>query len=334
MLGGRKAQTTSWSVQKPASSLSGASKPNGSATTTNPLDNVTATKAFDMIYELRLSDELLHSNGFPRPAERAGWALIHRTHAKARPNNPLDRYCARCGTIFNIAHFDDDTVVDACNYHAKSPGFLRGSNINAHRCCQQPSGSPGCMYANHHVTDYVDTDRLTGFVRTFARNAGGTEAYRATRDADIFALDCEMCYTTQGLELTRVTVVNFAQRTVYDALVRPDNKVIDYNTTYSGITAQMLEREQRTLRDVQAVLLSMFHARTVLIGHSLDSDLKALRLIHDVVVDTSVLYPHKMGPPKKRALKTLCIENLGRIIQESGEWWFSGVHVLWAWIVY
>lgn len=80
----------------------------------------------------------------------------------------------------------------------------------------------------------------------------------------------------------------------------------------------MLRNESRTLRDVQAVLLSMFNSKTVLIGHSLESDLKALKLIHDVVVDTSILYPHKMGPPQKRALKTLCIENLKRIIQEDG----------------
>lgn len=66
------------------------------------------------------------------------------------------------------------------------------------------------------------------------------------------------------------------------------------------------------------MLLSMFHSRTILIGHSLESDLKALKLIHGVVVDTSILFPHKMGPPKKRALKTLCIENLKRIIQEDG----------------
>lgn len=74
----------------------------------------------------------------------------------------------------------------------------------------------------------------------------------------------------------------------------------------------------RTLRDVQAILLSMFNSKTILIGQSLESDFKALKLIHDCVVDTSILYPHKMGPPKKRALKTLCIEYLKRIIQEDG----------------
>lgn len=63
----------------------------------------------------------------------------------------------------------------------------------------------------------------------------------------------------------------------------------------------------------------MFHSNTILIGHSLESDFKVLKLIHSLVVDTSLLYPHKMGPPKKRALKTLVVENLKRIIQESGK---------------
>lgn len=88
---------------------------------------------------------------------------------------------------------------------------------------------------------------------------------------------------------------------------------------FSGISEKTLQNVTRTLRDVQAVLLSMFNSKTILIGHSLESDLKALKLIHDMVIDTSILYPHKMGPPKKRALKTLCIENLKRIIQEDGK---------------
>lgn len=88
---------------------------------------------------------------------------------------------------------------------------------------------------------------------------------------------------------------------------------------YSGISEKTLKNVTRTLRDVQAVLLSMFNSKTILVGHSLESDFKALKLIHDMVVDTSILYPHKMGPPKKRALKTLCIENLKKIIQEDGK---------------
>lgn len=96
---------------------------------------------------------------------------------------------------------------------------------NAHRCCQQPAGSPGCMYANYHVTDHLDYNNLTGFIKTITCN----DDYVPTRK-DIFALDCEMCYTNNGLELTRVTVVDINKKTVYDALVKPDNKIIDYNT--------------------------------------------------------------------------------------------------------
>lgn len=55
----------------------------------------------------------------------------------------------------------------------------------------------------------------------------------------------------------------------------------------------------------------------------MESDFKALKLIHGCVVDTSVLYPHKMGPPMKRALKTLCIEHLKRIIQEDGKFGYE-----------
>lgn len=95
-----------------------------------------------------------------------------------------------------------------------------------HRCCLQPSGSPGCSYANYHVTDYIDTSNLTGFIKTIDCD----DDYTPTRK-DIFALDCEMCYTTKGLELTRVTVVDINGKTVYDALVKPDNPIVDYNTT-------------------------------------------------------------------------------------------------------
>ena len=36
-------------------------------------------------------------------------------------------------------------------------------------------------------------------------------------------------------------------------------------------------------------------------------------------MDTSVVFPHKMGPPYKRALRNLTSEHLQRIIQEDGK---------------
>lgn len=69
---------------------------------------------------------------------------------------------------------------------------------------------------------------------------------------------------------------------------------------------------------MQKDLLKIFNASTILIGHSLESDLKSLKIVHDKIVDTSILYPHSRGPPLKRALKTLADEYLNRKIQIAG----------------
>ena len=79
--------------------------------------------------------------------------------------------------------------------------------------------------------------------------------------------------------------------------------------------SHIFRRVTTKLRDVQAVLLCKFSSETILIGHSLESDLKVLKLVHSKVVDTSVVFPHKLGPPLKRALRTLAAEYLKRIIQ-------------------
>lgn len=110
---------------------------------------------------------------------------------------------------------------------------------------------------------------------------------------------------------------------IFDSWENFIGKAIQYQTKnssyrFSGITAEDLEGVTTTIRDVQAVLLSMFSSKTILIGHSFESDLKALKMIHMSVVDTSVVFPHKMGPPYKRGLKVLSAELLKRIIQNEG----------------
>lgn len=54
---------------------------------------------------------------------------------------------------------------------------------------------------------------------------------------------------------------------------------------FSGISEEDLEDVTTTLRDVQAVLLSLFTAHTILIGHSLESDLTALKVCRVVKLD-------------------------------------------------
>lgn len=133
----------------------------------------------------------------------------------------------------------------------------------------------------------------------------------------VYALDCEMCLTEKGHELTRLCLINFDGIVVYDVLVKPENPIIDYLTKYSGITEEMMTKAHYTLPMVQKMLLQQFDSRDIIIGHSLQSDFKALKMRHPRVIDTAVIYEHVKGPPFKPALKNLSSIYLGKEIQNN-----------------
>ncbi|KAI8742049.1 RNA exonuclease 5, partial [Biomphalaria glabrata] len=105
------------------------------------------------------------------------------------------------------------------------------------------------------------------------------QKYKQVTDASpLFALDCEMCLTSiHKNELTRVSVVAEDGILLYDTLVKPRNKIINYLTRFSGITKEMLESVTTRIEDVQKKLQEILPADAILCGQSLNSDLVALK---------------------------------------------------------
>lgn len=268
-------------------------------------------KLYNNIRKWVLTEEQLQENGFPRPhtSKDKGRAMIYGQNKQTPPKGYI-RTCCRCKKEYIIDKKGFPSVKEDCIYHPNRKYRVRGDV--KYQCCSQDGSSDGCCIAPCHVYEYVDFENLKGYVRTMPPE-------KQMEDYGVYSLDCEMCYTTHGLDLTRVTVIDSKCKVIYETLVKPLHPIIDYNTRYSGITEEQMVEVKTTLLDVQATLLAMFNSKTILVGHSLESDFKALKLIHDTVIDTSVLFPHKMGPPYKRALRNLSSEHLKKIIQNSVE---------------
>jgi RNA exonuclease 1 len=134
-----------------------------------------------------------------------------------------------------------------------------------------------------------------------------------------YALDCEMVLTTDDkYSLARVSLLNWVGKTVLDKYVKPSLPIKNYFTEFSGITPEILYNVNTTLQEVQTELLNILGADALLLGHSLESDLCALKLTHPFVIDTSIIYPHPRGLPLRSSLKFLANKHLRREIQKGG----------------
>lgn len=164
--------------------------------------------------------------------------------------------------------------------------------------------------------------QLEGFIETLPTSSTGfRELFRSAVDVTeapkVVAVDCEMCDTSEGLELTRLTLMDDCNRVLFDSYVKPDREITNYRTQFSGINSELMAKVTVTHAQAQIAFLRLVAAETILVGHSLDSDLKALKIIHRRCVDTSVLYPHSKGFPYRLKLKSLAEQYLKQKIQRD-----------------
>ncbi|TID18472.1 RNA exonuclease 3 [Venturia nashicola] len=265
--------------------------------------------------------------------------------------------CDRCGTRFQV--FPDRredgalTSNGRCIHHWGKPVFPKrektdfqsGTTREArYGCCNATVGSPGCTYGETHVFKTSSPRRLAAVLQ-FEETPPNPKA-----DPDLaVSFDCEMAYTTHGLEVIRLSATTWPQgKALIDVLVRPIGHILDLNTRFSGVTAEQylkateydpecgtlptppskIESNDSTKPEPMVIVPSPEAARyllfsyispdTVLIGHALSNDTNVMRIVHHNIVDTSCLYPHPAGLPIRHALRNLSKQFLNLTIQTAG----------------
>ncbi|EHY61010.1 RNA exonuclease 3 [Exophiala dermatitidis] len=262
--------------------------------------------------------------------------------------------CDRCSTRFQVFPGRDEngrlTSKGKCRYHwarsSRSTSFktdrMYGQSETLYPCCNKAPGSEGCSEAETHVFSVKDPKRLAAVLQ-FEHTPDKPDI----RGNPPISFDCEMGYTTLGLEVIRVTAVSWPEgKLLVDVLVRPYGEVLDLNTRFSGVTQQafadalpyeaaMPDQDDLgahdnpdqvvQLRKVESpaaarqLLFDRLTPDTPLIGHAIENDLNVCRIIHPFVIDTALLYPHPRGLPIRYGLKMLSQKHLSRGIQTGGE---------------
>lgn len=220
--------------------------------------------------------------------------------------------CTRCGTKFEKKNILESTL---CKYHPQKKIYNRETKTHVFPCCGESTSSTsfmrlGCEKANHHVfkeDTYQDLREISDFLKSSAIEGNW----------NVLALDCEMAFTSKGFEMVRLTIVDFfSSKTLFDEIVKPFGEILDLNTLFSGIHVEDM-RKAISYEDVMDSILTkdLINKNSILIGHGLENDLNVMRIIHDRIIDTAILYS---DGKYKTSLKNLTFETLSENIQ-TGE---------------
>lgn len=121
----------------------------------------------------------------------------------------------------------------------------------------------------------------------------------------IIAIDCEMIETTEGEELARLSATDENGKMILDQLFRPKGGIKDLRYQYSGITEEMIKSTDIPTTEAVNILSQIASANTIIVGHSLENDLKIMKLLHKNCIDTAVVYNADSRPPSKPPLANL-----------------------------
>ena len=283
-------------------------KPNSS---TGPIIS-TRSQAMEALKALILDVKALEKNGY----------IVEELQNVVDDDCEVQLYvpCLRCNTNFKKVDIMENTL---CRFHPLKKIYNRETRCHHFPCCGETTNSVsflrlGCKTSLHHVfrgESYSDLCKISKFSST--AHIDGVE--------NVLSLDCEMAFTSLGYEMIRLTIVDFfTGETLFDHVIQPVGEIVDLNSDFSGV--HEIDRTKcPTYREAIDMFLSekLINKNSILIGHGLENDLNVMRIFHNKVIDTAVLYSKTKF---KVSLKNLAFEFLSRKIQ-NGEHDLSLIHI-------
>ncbi|GAB2279623.1 hypothetical protein Dimus_014267 [Dionaea muscipula] len=141
------------------------------------------------------------------------------------------------------------------------------------------------------------------------------------RSVSMIAVDCEMVLCEDDTEaLVKICVVDRDLQVKLDEFVKPNKAVADYRTSITGVSEKDLDGANCSLVDIQKSMKKLLSHGTILVGHSLSNDLKALKIDHATVVDTSYIFKYGGESVRRRpSLINLSKSVLGYDLRKKGD---------------
>ncbi|KAH9611669.1 hypothetical protein KSS87_006539 [Heliosperma pusillum] len=157
------------------------------------------------------------------------------------------------------------------------------------------------------------------FVTKFGKKAKGKPSNT------LLAVDCEMVLCEDGTEaLVKICMVDRDLQIKLHEFVNPDKPVADYRTEITGVSAKDLEGVTFSVKDIQKSMRKLLSRGEILVGHSLSNDLKAMKVDHAIVIDTSFIFNYGGESTRRRpslndlCKARLCLTVLGYELRKKG----------------
>lgn len=192
-----------------------------------------------------------------------------------------------------------------------------------YKCCS--TEGKGCTtLPTHNFQLPLRAIKHKDFLQTPAASAEAPK-FRAV------TLDCEMAGTTNGAsEAIFLCVTDYVTGALLlNRFVCPMEKIIQMRSSIHGISKSALDdaiSQGQALfgwEEARSELWKYIDNNTILVGHALEHDLDALRIIHPRVVDSGILSRNAVGIQRIRwGLRTLCPELLNFEIRQNK----GGIH--------